>query len=176
MIDFQELYKNSNENKEIKELQDKLSEIRVLLSKFGTEEQVKLEDWTVKENYREAKQAEFFFETLLRVRQWDFTQELVPINKVVKISIRNSTKELKSLFPDQEFFRSFQSRFTIIPIVLMTKEHYLKNVEKEDRDKNIHWNTYKELFSTTLDLIAVPYKTDFNILLKQYNWEIDTWK
>ena len=184
MDDFQERcnfimgeYERRQEQQEVEKLQRKIDNAKSILETFGSEELIKSKEWAIQEQYRETKQCIEFFETLLRVRQWDVSQLNVPVNKVVKISIRSLTKELKSKFPDQEFFRAFQSRFTIIPVVLMTESEYFSKVNDKSSDPMILWRTSKS-FRTPRhsNLVAVPYNTKFSNSLRHWNWMIDTWE
>lgn len=170
-------YDRLQEQQEVERLQRKIDNAKAILESFGPKELIKSKEWAIQEQYRETEQCIFFFETLLRVRQWDVSQLNVPVNKVVKISIRSLTKELKSRFPDQEFFRAFQSRFTIIPVVLMTESEYYKNVNDSNSDPMILWRTSKSFNSHKHhNLVAVPYYTKFSNSLRHWNWMIDTWE
>ena len=169
-------YEQQQEAQEVEKLRRKIDNAKSILETFGPEELIKSKEWDIQEQFREVKQSIFFFETLLRVRQWDVSQLNVPVNKVVKISIRSLTKELESKFPGQEFFRAFQSRFTIIPVVLMSESDYLDGVNDCQARTDILWRTNKNFNSPRQnDLVAVPYNTPFNRSLKHWNWAIDTW-
>lgn len=170
-------YEKIQEQKEVEKLQKKIDNAKEILESLGPKELIKSKEWSIQEQYRETEQCILFFETLLRVRQWDVSQLNVPVNKVVKISIRSLTKELKSKFPGQEFFRAFQSRFTIIPVVLMTESEYFSKMNDQNSDPMILWRTSKSFNSYGhSDLVAVPYYTKFNSSLRHWNWMIDTWE
>lgn len=170
-------YEKLQEQQEVEKLQRKIDSAKAILETFGPKELIKSKEWAVQEQYRETEQCIFFFETLLRVRQWDVSQLNIPVNKVVKISIRSLTKELKNRFPGQEFFRAFQSRFTIIPVVLMPESEYLKEMRDDNRDPMILWRTNKSFNSLrNSNLVAVPYYTEFSKTLRHWNWMIDTWE
>ena len=169
-------YDRRIEVREVEKLRRRIDNVQAILETLGPEELIKSKEWDVQEQFRETKQSIFFFESLLRVRQWDVSQLNIPVNKVIKISIRSLTKELKSRFPEQEFFRAFQSRFTIIPVVLMPESEYLDNVNNKQANPDILWRTNKSFSSPGhSDLVAVPYNTVFNKSLSHWNWAIDTW-
>lgn len=170
-----EEYDELQEQEQVKRLQAKIDNAKMILESLGPKELIKSKEWSVQEYYRETEQSIFFFETLIRVRQWDVSQLNIPVNKVIKISIRSLTKELKSRFPDQEFFRAFQSRFTITPVVLMTETEYLRQKDS-GTNPSILWRTNKSFESPRhRGLVAVPFLTKFNNSLRHWNWMINTW-